>query len=365
MREKLVSSFGNIFKSIWSSTKLLGNNLMFNARMAVAAMDGDREKMKDAFKKFADAREEFAKESDENLRYFRDAFYEKSQTKDGRTIQKMKIGPALLVGIGNPMLLPVMAYQPGRGFDGEIDNLIDVPTSKKTNVKTTSVASDRLERALSFFEFGRESNISEQKAPVVPATQAMNPEIQQEKLKLQKIAQSFVEGEKARGQQLLDMILGRIAFFKKIVDAKSVEEFEAAATGAQAQGIKMSTNEIVTAKSKIEQEAKKMMSEKPEDFAAFIAKARSQFPDIDKRDDLKAVTELSFRLSKSSIQQELSNSFEEMIQSAKQTMFLPLSEEMKSQLSTFPVGQQYLSYLTSFEQQLETGERQLQVPSNV
>jgi len=193
----------------------------------------------------------------------------------------------------------------------------------------------------------------------------MNPEIQQEKLKLQKIAQSFVEGEKARGQQLLDMILGRIAFFKKIVDAKSVEEFEAAATGAQAQGIKMSTNEIVTAKSKIEQEAKKMMSEKPEDFAAFIAKARSQFPDIDKRDDLKAVTELSFRLSKSSIQQELSNSFEEMIQSAKQTMFLPLSEEMKSQLSTFPVGQQYLSYLTSFEQQLETGERQLQVPSNV
>jgi len=132
MREKLVSSFGNIFKSIWSSTKLLGNNLMFNARMAVAAMDGDREKMKDAFKKFADAREEFAKESDENLRYFRDAFYEKSQTKDGRTIQKMKIGPALLVGIGNPMLLPVMAYQPGRGFDGEIDNLIDVPTSKRS-----------------------------------------------------------------------------------------------------------------------------------------------------------------------------------------------------------------------------------------
>jgi hypothetical protein len=360
-QDRLFDSFGNIFKSIWSSAKLLGNNLMFNARMAVAAMDGDREKMNQAFKQFAKDRNQFAKESDKNLKYYRQAFYETTTDDDGNTTQKMKLGPALLIGIGNPLLLPVMAYQPGRGFDGKIDAPLDVDSKKKSDVKTTSVASDRLKRALDFFEFGKGSNLDEQRAPAVQAP----PAVQQEKVKLQQIAQSYLEGERARGDQLLNMILGRVAFFKKIVESKSAEEFEAAISSAQALGIKMSNKDILSAKSKIEQESKKMMEEKPAEFAAFIQKARAQFPDIDKKDDMKAVSELSFRMMKSNVQQELSKSFEAMIQSAKQAMFLPLDEDVKTQLSTFPLGQQYLSYLTSFEQQLETGEKQIQAPANV
>jgi hypothetical protein len=362
MQKKLVDSFGNIFKSIWSSAKLLGRNLLFNAQVVIGAMDGDQEKVNKAFKDFAAARKQFAKESDENLKYYREAFYETTTDAEGNSIKQMRLGPKLLVGIGSPLLLPAMAYQPGRGFDGKVDDPIRVGDPKNTNVKPTSVASDRLERALKFFEFGKKSGLNEQKAP---GGQVVPVEAQQEKAKLQQIAQSFVNGEKARGQQLLDMILGRIAFFKKVVDAKSVEEFEAAASSAQAQGVKMSTRGIIDAKTKIEQEAKKLMTEKPEEFKTMIANARSQFPDIDQKDDLKALSELSFRMSKSDIQQQLSSSFENLINSAKKTMYLPLDEQMKVELSKFPTGQQYLAFLTSFEQQLETGEKQLQAAAGV
>ena len=362
MKQKLIDSFGNIFKSIWSSTKLLGRNLLFNAQVVIGAMDGDQEKVNKAFKDFAAARNQFAKESDQNLKYYREAFYETTTDDDGNATQQMRLGPKLLIGIGSPLLLPAMAYQPGRGFDGKTDNPVGPSGPKKTNVKPTNVASDRLERALKFFEFGKSSGLNEQAAPTA---QVIPAEAQREKAKLQQIAQSFVDGEKARGQQLLDMILGRIAFFKKVVDAKSVDDFEAAASSAQAQGVRMSTQGIVDAKTKIEQEAKKLMAEKPEEFKTMIANARSQFPDIDQKDDLKSLSELSFRMSKSDIQQKLSSSFENLINSAKNTMYLPLDEKTKVELSKFPTGQQYLAFLTSFEQQLETGEKQLQAAARV
>lgn len=362
MQQKLIDSFGNIFKSIWSSAKLLGKNLLFNAKVVVAAMDGDQQKVDAAFKEFAAARADFAKESDKNLKYYREAFYDTVTDDNGNTTQKMKLGPALLVGIGNPLLLPAMAYQPGRGFDGKVDPASISPTSNKKDIKATTVASDRLDRALKFFEFGGKRSLDEQ---ALNNTTHVSPQAQQEKNKLQQIAQSFVEGEMSRGRQLLDMILGRLSFFKKVVEAKSAEEFETAALAAQAQGIKMSTTGIVQAKSNIEKEAKKMMSEKPEEFSAMIAKARAQFPDIDQRDDIKALSELSFRMSKSEIQQQLSASFQELIDSAKKTMFLPLDETMKSELQKFPLGQKYLEYLTNFEQQLESGEKQLQTAARV
>ena len=54
MQQKLIDSFGNIFKSIWSSAKLLGRNLLFNAQVVIGAMDGDQKKIDKAFKDFRD-----------------------------------------------------------------------------------------------------------------------------------------------------------------------------------------------------------------------------------------------------------------------------------------------------------------------
>jgi len=50
-----------------------------------------------------------------------------------------------------------------------------------------------------------------------------------------------------------------------------------------------------------------------------------------------------------------------LIEDIKKTMNLPLDPQTSAEMQKTQIGQEYLNFLTSFEAQLEKGERELQV----
>lgn len=359
---RLWDSFVNIFKAGASSLKLVGQNILFNARMAVAAMDGDRAKMQQAFDQYAAARAQFAKEADQNLKYYREAFYDEVTDEYGRvTGQKLAMGPALLVGIANPLLVPALAWQPGKGFDGEIDDPTRIASREKgTTSATTVAASDRLTRALNYFGFGQKLS---EAAAQQPSTQS--PGNVSERNKLLQIARSFVDNEKRQGNEILESLMKRIQFFKKIVEASTFEEFQAALATAPSLGIKPITTGMSSSRDKIEREAKEKKEKDPEAFAQFVNGARASYPDLDPKDDIKAILEFTFRSSKSQIQQELMSSYATLMDSAMRTMNLPLTPDLEAKLAMTSIGKEYLDFLRKFQTQLETGKREIESAKKV
>lgn len=364
---KFWDSFGSIFKAIGSSAKLLYQNLLFNAKVVIASMDGDRRNVNKAFEDYAAARQKFAEEADENLKYYRETMYEKSTDSQGRSVSKIKTGPALFLAMTNPIALAGAAWKPGKGFDDTSDAgdaglrpdaapPVAVPSKPGTKV----AASDRLERAIRFFGYGAPSTVSE--AATVKGTAAKDSQSrQQELVKLQNLATNYVSSEKERGQKLLDMFLGRIQFFKKFVEASTFEELNAAASYAQSQGIKFDVGGIDRERQKISNQIDQMKAEKPEDFTSFIESARLQYPDIDKKDDKNAVMQLTFRTSKSQIQDALLKEYSSLIEDLKKAMNIPLDPQTATEMQKTQIGQEYLKFLNDFEIQLEKGQRELQV----
>ena len=359
-------SFGNIFKAIGSSAKLLYQNLLFNAKVVIASMDGDRRNVNKAFEDYAAARKEFAEEADENLKYYRETMYEKTTDSQGRSVSKIKTGPALFLAISNPVALAGAAWKPGKGFDdtsdaGDVGMRPDAapPVVAPTKPGEKVAASDRLERAIRFFEYGGFSTMSEA-ATVKGATPKDSQSQQQEIAKLQKLATNYVNSERERGQKLLDMFLGRIQFFKKFVEASTFEELNSAASYAQSQGIKFNVNGVERERQKISKQIDEMKTEKPTEFASFIESARLQYPDIDKKDDKSAIMQLTFRTSKSQIQDALTKEYSALTEDLKKVMNIPLDPQTAAEMQKTQIGQEYLKFLNDFETQLEKGQRELQ-----
>jgi len=369
--DALWGSFTNIFKAGWSSIKLVGQNVLFNARMAIAAMDGDRAKMQKAFDEYATARKQFAKEADRNLKYYREAFYDKVEDEHGHPTgeYELKTGAALLIGIANPLLLPAAAWQPGRGWrdadkKAEADKRAAVDkkaaADKAAATVTAGAASDRLTRAIDFFGFGRQ--LSEAANP--PAA-ALPPGAVKERERLLQIADSFVGDEELRGAKILDGLSKRVLFFKRIVESDTIEKFQEALAGAQSLGIKPVTAGLSSSRDKIEKDAKDQREKDPEAFKKFIDGARNTYPDLDPKDDIKAFLELSFRSSKSQIQEQLMQSYTALLDSAMKAMNLPLAHDTETELRKTPVGNRYLKFLQGFQRQLETGKREIESTKKV
>ena len=367
---RLWDSFGNIFKSIGSSAKLLYQNLLFNAKVVIASMDGDRRNVNKAFEDYAAARKQFAEEADENLKYYREAMYTKSTDSQGRPVTSIKTGPALFLAMTNPIALAGAAWKPGRGFDDTADagdaglrpDGSPEPVPGPAKGATSVAASDRLARAMGFFGYGNSSAMSEAaRAPKAAKPADSNPARQQEELsKLQTLASDYVSSEKERGDKLLNMFLGRIQFFKKFVEASTFEELNSAASFAQSQGIKFNVDGIERERQKISKQIDEMSVKNPEDFKSFIGNMRAQYSDLDKKDDKKAILQLAFRTSKSQVQDALMKEYSLLIEDIKKTMNLPLDPQTSTEMQKTQIGQEYLNFLTSFEAQLEKGERELQ-----
>ena len=197
-------------------------------------------------------------------------------------------------------------------------------------------------------------------ATVKGATPKDSQSQQQEIAKLQKLATNYVNSERERGQKLLDMFLGRIQFFKKFVEASTFEELNSAASYAQSQGIKFNVNGVERERQKISKQIDEMKAEKPTEFASFIESARLQYPDIDKKDDKSAIMQLTFRTSKSQIQDALTKEYSALTEDLKKVMNIPLDPQTAAEMQKTQIGQEYLKFLNDFETQLEKGQRELQ-----
>ena len=68
--EEIFNSFINIFKSVWSSVKLLFATLKLNINVIAAVVAGNDNCLKNSYAEFEKERSDYANEMQKNLKYF-------------------------------------------------------------------------------------------------------------------------------------------------------------------------------------------------------------------------------------------------------------------------------------------------------
>ena len=96
--ETIYGSFFNIFKTMWSSIKLLSSTLALNLKVITYSAFRDKKRINDAFATFAVARAKYDNEMVKNLEYFRKSY------SDSRLDTLGGFGPKLLAFAANPLL---------------------------------------------------------------------------------------------------------------------------------------------------------------------------------------------------------------------------------------------------------------------
>lgn len=369
---ELFDMFWNVIKSVWQSIKLLTATLELNLRVVFGTWTNNRKMIDNAFDQFQAKREKYDVETAKNLKYFKEYYTDAGP------------GPKFLAFVANPLLFvgakissatigraegeykPYDVDRPIRstfgitpseaGATDSSDSSRRTSSRKRTTTPAAPRISPRLKRALDFFEYN--ASLSESATVLVP--NQLPKAMQDEMLKLQSVAKSYVESERENANEILKKIAGISSSVKKLTDAKDFDEIVGALRDAESAGLKVSVNEIVRASKNIRSEFEKQQKEDPDGFMKSVELMRKKSTDIKDEDPIEAAMKFVFGISKSKVQQQLIDTQEQIMNDAKATMNLPIDQATKSKLEQSDTGREYLKIVDNFEEALQTGERSVQ-----
>jgi hypothetical protein len=353
--ENIFESFANIFKSVWSSIKLLSNTLLLNLKLITYNVTLDKQKIAQAKADFSASRDTYNAETEKNLKYFR-KYYSES-----RTDTLWGTGPGMLAFLANPFAFIATSHA------SEKDSPTNFPTppapKDSTSAKQRSVISDKVKRAMIAFGF----SVSEQRQPAgeslteqVQSKQQPNKAVTLEANKLQDLAKRYIATETEHAKILSSQISDRAAVIKKIVDASTFDEMISAAAAGEKIKMGLSSSAFKAASTKINEDLVRQNKEDPKTFKKAIADMREKAPEITEKDDVKAMSQFLFGVSKSRIQKQVAASYKGFLDEAKSAMNLPIDPQVVKQLEKDSIGKQYLMMLQSFERSLEMGQQEMQ-----
>lgn len=363
---ELFDMFWNVIKSIWQSIKLLTATLELNLKVVFGTWTNNRAMVKKAFDEFQTKRNDYDKETAKNLKYFKEYYVDAGP------------GPKLLAFIANPLVFAgakIASVEVGRGEgkyepydvrkpirstfgissggDDDEDRASGQRTRTTSRSRSTSVAiSPRVQRALDFFEY----NASLREAAEIPQPAQLPKPMQDEMFKLQSIAKDYVKSERTHADELLKKIAGISSSLKKLADARDFNEMINALRDAEQVGLKVSVNEVMKANKSIREEFEKQQKENPDEFNKSVELMRKKSKDITDGDPIEAAMKFVFGMSKSKVQQQLINTQEEVMSSAKLAMNLPIDQATKDSLKQTETGREYLEIIDDFDKALQTGE---------
>jgi len=345
--EEIFESFANIFKSVWSSIKLLSNTLLLNLKLITYNVTLDKKKIAAAKEDFATSRATYDAETKKNLKYFRKYY------SDSNVETLWGAGPGMLAFIANPFLFAAVHDPDSEPPD--TGGLGPPRTQPAAPPAAAFTKSERLKRALAVFGFSQ--TLSEQ---VQPATTSLpNEAAIKEANKLKEIARLYAESEASHAKELSKQMADRSAVIKKIVDASTFDEMIAAAAEGEKIKMGLSSAAFKTSSKKIDEGLEKQRKEDPATFKQAIADMRKKAPEITEQDDVKAMSQFLFGVSKSRIQKQAAASYESLVFAAKEAMNLPIDPRVEAQLRKTDIGTQYLTMLENFERSLNTGKQEM------
>ena len=354
--EDIFKSFANIFKSVWSSIKLLSNTLLLNLKLITYNVTLDKKRIEAAKKDFESSRATYDEETKKNLEYFRKYY------SDSRVDTLWGTGPGILAFIANPFLFIATNNVDNDYFPSDSEREAERKAAE-ARAKKKPVFSEKLKKAMEVFGF--RLNLSEQTAIdnnnlLEQAQASQHPEAAiKEAARLKEIARRYVDTETTHAKNLSLQISGRAAVIKKIVDASNFDEMIAAAAEGEKIKMGLSSSAFKASAKNINESLEKQLKEDPEAFKQSIADMRQRTPEIKEKDDVKAMSQFLFGVSKSRIQKQATSSYEGLVISAKSAMNLPIDPQVVKQLRKDNLGIQYLTMLESFERSLETGQQEI------
>ena len=359
--DDIFESFKNIFKTAWSSIKLLSSTLALNLKVIKYTFRKDKEKIDAAFYEFAVKRAIYDDEMTKNLEYFRKNY------SDSRLDTLGGYGPGMLAFAANPQLF-FSTRQANKRFNTGKDNNKDDPRKpdprkpdpRKPESRTQKI-SDRVKAAMVFFGFSIKEGLSEaaQMPQAQPTESVLTPGQAEEQVKLANLAKEMLKTETEHAQSLLLTLAGRPAVIKQVVDAKNFDEMIVAAAAGEKIGMDLSSQAFRTAYSNIVATLNKEQKKDPKKFKKSIDDIRAKYPDIIEKDDIKAMTAFVFGTAKASIQADLIKSYNMIAEGAKAAMQLPIKDDIKAALNKTDTGLKYVSMLSEFERNIESGQQEM------
>lgn len=356
---EIFSSFANIFKSLWSSVKLLKDTLVLNARVIGASIAQDRSKIAAAYEKFGEARKKYDEETEKHLEYFKKAY------SDPTIDNVWGVGPKVLAFASNPLLF--LAFREADKKVGsdlpKVDNDADgdeSTTPRPTRKETRAGASPQLDYALRFFGYDASAPLNEAApAPVAATAPAQKqPKFTPEQMKraeaLKDIAEKRIPFEIENIRKVSEILKNKVATIKMVVDAKDFDSLDAALSALSASGVKTLGSGVKTARKKIEEDLVKQQKEDPKKFAAEVEKMRKKTPDLVGEEDLQVMIKAAFGAAKSQIQGQLTASYQQIVNDSNKALQLPIDSNTREMLQKSQLGKQYLAAIDGFQRQVQT-----------
>jgi hypothetical protein len=354
--DDIFESFKNIFKTAWSSIKLLSNTLALNLKVIKYTFRKDEANIKAAFNEFAVKRVTYDKEMTKNLKFFSQNY------NDDKMLSGY--GPGMLAFAANPLLF-LSNRQANKRFNPEDEKEEkEIPLPKpqeKPKAAGTQKISDRVKAAMVFFGFSIKEGLSEaaQMPQAQPAESVSAPGQAEEQVKLANLAKEMLKTETEHAQSLLSTLAGRPAVIKQVVNAKNFDEMIVAAAAGEKIGMDLSSQAFRTAYNNIVATLNKEQKSDPNKFKKSIDDIRAKYPDIIEKDDIKAMTAFMFGTAKASIQADLIKSYNMIAEGAKAAMQLPIKDDIKAALNKTDTGLKYVSMLSEFERNIESGQQEM------
>jgi hypothetical protein len=354
--DDIFESFKNIFKTAWSSIKLLSSTLALNLKVIKYTFRKDEANIKAAFNEFAVKRVTYDKEMTKNLKFFSQNY------NDDKMLSGY--GPGMLAFAANPLLF-LSNRQANKRFNPEDEKKEkEIPLPKpqeKPKAAGTQKISDRVKAAMVFFGFSIKEGLSEaaQMPQAQPAESVSAPGQAEEQVKLANLAKEMLKTETEHAQSLLSTLAGRPAVIKQVVNAKNFDEMILAAAAGEKIGMDLSSQAFRTAYNNIVATLNKEQKSDPNKFKKSIDGIRAKYPDIIEKDDIKAMTAFMFGTAKASIQADLIKSYNMIAEGAKAAMQLPIKDDIKAALNKTDTGLKYLSMLSEFERNIESGQQEM------
>jgi hypothetical protein len=166
---------------------------------------------------------------------------------------------------------------------------------------------------------------------------------------LQRLATGYVEQESKNASQLLGKISGLSTALKQLLDAKTFEELTRAMSSADKAGFKMNSGGIVTAMKNIRAEFKRQLDESPEKFRKAVDDMIKRSPGIKDPDPVESAMKFTFGIVKTNMQQQLIKIQQELLNSSRAAMKLPIDAKTREKLSQTDTGKKYLTMIDNFE----------------
>ena len=363
---EILKSFSNIFKSVWSSVKLLKDTLVLNAKVIAASITQDRSKIAEAYKEFGKARDQYEKDTEKHLEYFKKAY------SDVKLDNVWGIGPRVLAFASNPLLFLAfeVADRTGgselsRGGDDEPESGSE-PEAQPARTTTRAGASPQLDYALRFFGYDASAPLNEaaptatsavKPAPTTPAPPQKQPTFTPDQLKqaeaLKKIAERSIPLEIENIKKVSNILKSKVSTIKMVVDAKDFDSLETSLAALSSSGVKALGAGIKTARKKIEEDLSKQQKEDPKKFAAEATRMRKTAPELAGEEDVQVMIKAAFGAAKSQIQNQLTTSYQQIVNDSNRALRLPIDTKTREMLQKSQLGKQYLAAIDGFQNQIQ------------